>query len=301
MPPLAILLIVLSAVLHATWNLMAKKQQLTMPYYAGLCLVGATCWSHSLFWTPAPLAELPLRFWLFLVLTLTGEFLYCAGIMTAYRLLDMSTAYPLIRSLPILLTAGVTTLAGLGRPLTTSHCLGMAVVFAGCLLMPLTSWRSCRWCDLLGSQLLFVLLAAAGTTCYTLGDSETQRAIRDICPDIPPMTLAMTYYGIRGVALVSAMTLVIALLPGQRRLAISMIVRRDWHPLLAGLCSTLTYILVLTATNMVDNAAYIPVFRQLGLPIGMLAGVLILKERLTVGKCLGVLLILVGLTWTILW
>ena len=61
-----------------------------------------------------------------------------------------------------------------------------------------------------------------------------------------------------------------------------------------------TYILVLTATNLVDNAAYIPVFRQLGLPVGMLAGIIILKERLTANKCVGVLLILVGLAMTLL-
>ena len=92
MSPLALSLIVLSAILRASWNLMAKKQHMTLPYYAVLCLVGALAWSHALVWTPVRLAALPIRFWLFLTLTIAGEFLYCCGIMTAYRLMGMSTA-----------------------------------------------------------------------------------------------------------------------------------------------------------------------------------------------------------------
>lgn len=300
MSPLALSLIVLSAILHASWNLMAKKQHMTLPYYAVLCLVGALAWSHALVWTPVRLTALPIRFWLFLTLTIAGEFLYCCGIMTAYRLMDMSTAYPLIRSLPILLTATVTTLLGWGRPLSPGCCLGMAVVFCGCLIMPIPSLRQFSWRDYAGRHLLFVLMAACGTTCYTLGDSETQRAIRAGCPDIAPYALAMTYYGIRSLTLTAAMALAILAIPSQRAIAAGMLARRDTRPLLAGLCSTSTYILVLTATNLVDNAAYIPVFRQLGLPVGMLAGIIILKERLTANKCVGVLLILVGLAMTLL-
>ena len=281
MSPLALSLIVLSAILHASWNLMAKKQHMTLPYYAVLCLVGALAWSHALVWTPVRLTALPIRFWLFLTLTIAGEFLYCCGIMTAYRLMDMSTAYPLIRSLPILLTAAVTTLLGWGRPLSPGCCLGMAVVFCGCLIMPIPSLRQFSWRDYAGRHLLFVLMAAG-------------------CPDIAPYALAMTYYGIRGLTLTAAMALAILAIPSQRAIAAGMLARRDTRPLLAGLCSTSTYILVLTATNLVDNAAYIPVFRQLGLPVGMLAGIIILKERLTANKCVGVLLILVGLAMTLL-
>ena len=75
---------------------------------------------------------------------------------------------------------------------------------------------------------------------------------------------------------------------------------RNYTPLLAGVFAGVTYILVLLAMNHVDNVSYVQVFRQLGLPIGMAAGVLILKERCTVTKTVGILLILLGLALSVL-
>lgn len=45
----------------------------------------------------------------------------------------------------------------------------------------------------------------------------------------------------------------------------------------------------------VTNVSYIQAFRQLSLPIGLLLGILILKERATFQKIAGLALILTGL------
>ena len=75
---------------------------------------------------------------------------------------------------------------------------------------------------------------------------------------------------------------------------------RDWSPVLAGLFASATYILVLFAMNFVTNVSYVQVFRQLGLPIGMALGIIILKEKCTATKLAGIVLILAGLVLTIL-
>ena len=73
-----------------------------------------------------------------------------------------------------------------------------------------------------------------------------------------------------------------------------------WTPLLAGVFAGLTYILVLIAMNYVTNVSYVQGFRQLGLVIGMLEGIFILKERCTLTRVLGITLIVSGLVLTVL-
>ena len=71
---------------------------------------------------------------------------------------------------------------------------------------------------------------------------------------------------------------------------------KTWRQgILAEILGSFSYALVLLAINYVTNVSYVQVLRQLGLPIGMGLGVLILKERCTVTKILGVILILSGL------
>ena len=64
----------------------------------------------------------------------------------------------------------------------------------------------------------------------------------------------------------------------------------------AGVCASLTYLLVLVAMNFVTNVAYVQAFRQIGLLIGLVEGVFILHERCTAPKFAGFALILAGLT-----
>ena len=52
--------------------------------------------------------------------------------------------------------------------------------------------------------------------------------------------------------------------------------------------------------NYVSNVSYVQAFRQLGLVIGMLEGFFILKERCTLTRILGIVLIVSGLVMTVM-
>ena len=58
---LAFVLIVGSALFHATWNLLAKRGRLTVAYYAVMELTTTLCWSHVLLWSPVRLSGMPPR------------------------------------------------------------------------------------------------------------------------------------------------------------------------------------------------------------------------------------------------
>lgn len=291
----AFVLIVSSAILHASWNLMAKKNQMTVPYYAIICTVAPILWWHTFLWTPVQVTALPLRFWLCVGGCVLSEIVYCHGLMLTYRHWEMSTAYPVMRSLPILLTVCVTSLLGLGKALGVCSQVGMGVVFLGCMMMPLKSFGEFSLRRYVTFSMVFVLLAACGTTGYTLFDSESQKALRSVAPEVGPVAISVTYYTLRDSALTSALWLLTLVVPTYRAQARDYFVRFDKGPWLAGICASATYLLVLFAMNFVDNVSYVQVFRQLGLPVGMIAGILILKESCSKPKIIGVALIVLGL------
>lgn len=296
----AFILIVLSAMCHASWNLLAKKNHMSIPYYTLICSTGAFLWSHSILWTPVQVSALPMAFWGFIVCTVLSDLLYCTGLVASYKRMEMATAYPAMRALPIVLTALLTSLAGWGTPLSWMAKTGFAIVFFGSMLMPLNKFSDFKLSNYLNRNIFFIFLTACGTTGYTVFDSRAQAILTRTNPDVSAITRSITYYTVRDFVLASALWLLVLLYrPCHKELA-TLWKERNYTPFLAGCFAGVTYILVLLAMTQVNNVSYVQVFRQLGLPIGMAAGVLILKERCTMTKAVGITLILLGLAFSVL-
>ena len=66
----------------------------------------------------------------------------------------------------------------------------------------------------------------------------------------------------------------------------------------AGIFSASAYVLVLLAMKFVTNVSFVQAFRQMSLPIGILAGIFILKESSSAPKITGILLVIAGLIMT---
>ena len=296
----AFFLILFSAGLHASWNLLAKKSHMTFAFYTAMMIVDMLMGAWVLFVLPVRLAELSPAFYMTTCGAALGETIYCTGLVMSYRRMDMSAAYPMMRSLPLLFTAFLTHLLGVGKPLALLALIGMATVFAGCVVMPLGKFSDFRLSNYLNKTIAFVLLAALGTTLYTICDSEAQAAMRACAPKLSGTMVSCTYYELRHIAVVAALGLVVLAVPSARAEAAAMPRNGMWTPLLAGVFAGLTYILVLLAMNYVSNVSYVQGFRQLGLVIGMLEGILILKERCTLTRIVGITLIVSGLVLTVL-
>ncbi|MBR2509731.1 MAG: hypothetical protein IKB71_08295 [Lentisphaeria bacterium] len=291
---LAFVLILLSAMLHAAWNLIAKKNTMTVPFYTILCIMGALVWLHVQFWTPVAVWSLPLKFWLMIAGTITFDVLYCFSLVLIYRKMEMATAYPMMRSLPILLTVLTTAVFGLGSAIGWVRGIGFMVVFAGALLMPLRNFSQMKLSTYLNWKMFYVLLAACGTTGYTVFDSQGVKIIRSLYSDVSAVTVSLTYYSTRALLLSTTLCICCCFMAEARKVFRDYWEKRNFYPVLAACCSSSTYILVLIAMNYVTNVSYVQVCRQFGLPLGMLAGILILKEKSAVIKWVGVSLILVG-------
>ncbi len=198
----------------------------------------------------------------------------------------------------------ITAAFGLGKPLGARAVVGMAVVFTGCLLVPLDSFSDFRPLRYVNRDFGCVLLVALGTTGYTLCDSQAQRVMvaaanaAGIAVSKPMVSLS--YYFFRDVPLCAALWTAVLCGRETRSEAAELWRRRSWMPLAAGCCSTMTYALVLMAMNFATNVAYVQAFRQIGLVFGLLEGVLILRERCRAPKLAGIAFILVGLAVSVL-
>ena len=299
----AFLLIVISAGLHASWNMVARKNRMTVPFYAVICTTAMLVWVHVQFWTPVPVWSLPGKFWMMLFASVTSDIIYCIGLMQIYHRMEMATAYPVMRALPIILTALATYVLGWGKPLTAVTCLGFLIVFSGALLMPLNSFSDFKLSNYLNLNMLFILVVACGTTGYTIFDDQAQRVLNAFVQnaEISKPIRSLSYYSTRGIMLSSSLWILCLLFKGNREGVAAFRDRKLLiQGMLAGMFASFSYTLVLCAMNYVTNVSYVQVFRQLGLPIGMLLGVFILKEHCTLNKVVGMIMILAGLAISVL-
>ena len=184
MPLSALLLVVIAALLHATWNLAAKQAGAS-----GLVFIWWVSSLSVLMWAAPALALygesiawLPVEVWYAVAASSAIHVLYFAALLQAYRVADLSVVYPVARGSGPLLAALV-ALPLLGEQLSLGAAAGLALVVGGTLTIAggdrllrgagdTASIRGVAWGALTG-----VTIAA-----YTLNDGYAVRYL-----GVPPL------------------------------------------------------------------------------------------------------------------
>ncbi|MDP7399022.1 MAG: EamA family transporter [Lentisphaeria bacterium] len=293
----AIILVVISAVLHAGWNLLSKHGHPTASFFLLANLAGAALLLPVLIMS-ADVLDCFVTGRVGLLLLATGFFmaLYWAALAGAYRAGDMSVAYPLARSSPVIVVAVVTLILGRGDQVSGQCTIGIALVVAGCFLIPLKQFTDfgmrnylCRICGL-------ALLAAVGTAGYSMLDDEALRILRE-SPEISYSVVRTTLCYACFEALSASLWLTIFIVcrrdgrASLRRTAGAQ--KRDTF--ITGVSVYVTYSIVLIALAFVDNVSYVVAFRQLSIPLGAAFGIVALKEPGHRPKLAGILVMFSGL------
>lgn len=291
----AFLLILASVFLHAGWNLISKKSVPSLAFYSLSCGTAALLWLGPFLFAEFQPGAMPRNFWVLVFFSVLFEILYVGGLAYAYQKSDISLVYPMARALPLLMTALVSCVLGLGsRQPGSVAILGMGVVFLGCILMPLQKFRDFKWQVYFNPVIFLVILAAIGTTGYTVLDSCAMQEIFRVYQK-KNLLLSMSYLFFIEAGISLGTLLLVCCNKTERREFGRLLKNRSLSPILTGICSSAAYVLILLAMNFVSNVSYIQAFRQLSLPLGVLAGILILKESHSIPKLLGTLIILAGL------
>ncbi|MFH1567951.1 MAG: multidrug DMT transporter permease [Gemmatimonadota bacterium] len=295
MTPTAAILILLSAGLHAGWNLLGKRQHPTAAFFlvtsvAGCVFLGPLAVLHA-----ATLTAFPPAVWAMLAVTGSFQCLYYAALAGAYRTGHMSIAYPLARSAPLLVVTAVVLVMGKGDQVGWGCLAGMGLVVAGSFLLPMRRFGDLRLANYLNRSCLLALVAAVGTAGYSMVDDEALRRLRGTAGlDLGHTELVLLYAFLEAASSLAWLVLWVLVAPSERR-ALGAQVRRPGPALLAGAAIYVTYALVLVSMAFVSNVSYVVAFRQLSIPLGTVLGVVVLEEPAHVPKFAGVATISAGL------
>jgi len=280
---LSLLLVVIAALIHAAWNLLAKRA----------AMVGAAfVFAYSLC---AMVLYLPWALWALLheemtwswpvlaciALSAVVRLAYNLALQRGYQVADLSVVYPVARGTAPLL-ASLAAIALLGEGASLRSVSGMLCVVVGVLLIATQgnlsllrqpqAWVGVRWGLWIG---IFIAL-------YTVVDAY---AVKEL------LILPVLFDWITNAARTAIMVPHIV----QRRKA-AWAAMRDYWPLawIIGLLYPMAYILVLYALQHGAPVSLVAPAREMSMMVGTLAGYFWLKETVTAGRWVGCVVILFG-------
>lgn len=277
---LALSLVLTSAVIHATWNLLAKRvsggstfvwlfDTVSLVLYAPLAF--ALVALHG-----APISGLGL------VLVVTSAALHATYFLLlsrGYRAGDLSLVYPLARGTGPLL-AIVAAITFLGERPGAIALTGALCIIAGAVVLTGDPRRLLG--GVTGAAATYALLTGACIAAYTLVDKEAVSVAR---------LLPLIYYW--SINLGSWLILTPQALSRRREVA-ELWTRWRWEAIGIGVLSPLSYILVLTALSF-SPVSYVAPAREIGILFGTLMGARWLAEGDTGRRLLGAGVMVVGI------
>lgn len=291
----AICLVVVSAFLHAGWNLLSKSNKVSGPAFflasgsaAALLLTPYIVW----YLHQVGLESFPGQFWLLLMVSGIAQVVYLLGLGFAYKHADIGLVYPIARSLPVLMV-GLGSVV-LGYSLSFAGWLGFGLITLGCLFVPIESLKQFKFKHYQNLGVLFALIAAIGTAGYSLVDKEALLVInQSVSHLVSDRKSAVFYLGIQFWAIVTPIALYLLLSGKKEDFSQAWSIRRT--ATMAGVMMSTTYGLVLYAMTMTENVSYVVALRQLSIVFGLIFGILFLGEKWLLTRVVGTLLILSGL------
>ncbi len=279
MPLLALAAVLIAAVIHAVWNVIAKRavgsRHFVWLYSVASMLIWAPLVGYVLFTAGAP--RQPIQ-WLALAATGVLHLAYAIALQSGYRAADLSIVYPIARGFgPLLSFVGAVLL--LGDPFSSASVLGLALVLAGMTLVSGLVGRA-RRIDLRGVG--WGLLTGTCIAGYTLNDGWAVRVLA-----ISP--LIVDYFGnlVRFTALLPTALSDRARLRAEAR-------QYFWSAVGIGALAPLAYILVLFAMRLAPVSHVAPA-RELATLVGTYLGARLLREAVTPARLLGAAAIVAGI------
>ncbi|MCF5365768.1 EamA family transporter [Pseudomonas sp. PA-4-8C] len=267
-------LVLVAALLHATWNTLIK--------FSGERLLVIACMdSVALLFVVVAVGFVslpPLDIWPWIAASALFELLYRYLLIQAYRVGDLGLVYPLMRGLSPLVVL-VLTLVFAGEVLSTQQILGILLIPFGmvCLL-----WQGGGGDRLPWSMLPVVLLIGLCIGCYTFLDGQALRRWAHPLDYLVWLTL------------VSAWPFPLLALV-RKRAAFNLFWRTQWLlGLSVGLCVLLSYALVLWAMQL-GSIAEAAALREVSVILVVLFGMRYLKEPFGRPRLIACGLVLIGM------
>lgn len=258
---IAIILVIISGLLHAVWNLFAKQSLNKVVFLWSFQWVAVFVflpWALAAVWHH----HIPVRGWAFFTVTAALHGAYVILLSRTYSAGDLSQVYPLMRGLSPMLVPILGILI-LGERLPGISWLGVGGVVIG--ISVLGDWRFSRRTDrrhLVPQATWLALAVGLLITAYTTFDKITIHYVPAVALNDGSNlanVVALSWWAIRSGAIKAEWTL-------------------NWKTIvLGGIISPGGYLLFLLALRMAPVAQLAPM-REIGTVFGTILGIVVLKE-----------------------
>ncbi|HEV2637703.1 MAG TPA: EamA family transporter [Actinocrinis sp.] len=250
--------VLLSAVLHATWNALTHSARDRVAAIALIGVAAAGCAGVGVLFAPIP----DRAAWPFIAASFLLQVGYSYALVLAYRLGEFSSMYPLARGTSPLVVALVGTFV-VGQPMSGLEAVGVLTVSGGLLALAFADGRP-RRAD------LPAIGAAVGTGCfiaaYTVVDGIGVRRSGSV-------------FGYASWTFLFQGVLIVLVAVALRRRALLASLRPDWaRGLAGGVVSVAAYSMVLWAQTK-GTLAGIATLRETSILIGCVIGSVVFHER----------------------
>lgn len=281
MSPLALALVLCGAVLHATWNLSAKRaagdDSLAFVWLMGLVSVALALPFGLASWLVQPPSLSPLA-WVTVVASGAVHGVYFLLLQQGYRRGELSIVYPVARGTGPLFAVAAAVIV-LGEHPGRTGWLGIAAILTGIVLISGVTQTADRP-DRLAS-VAWGGLTGLGIATYTLIDA-----------------LAVTRLGLGPLVFFFLSLVCSALVLAPFALRDRVALRRQWcenrRPIVTvGVVSPAAYVLVLFALQLAP-LAYVAPLRELSMMVAVLYGAWLLREPVSARRLAGVVCMIAG-------
>jgi len=277
MPILAILLLLLSASLHALWNLLLKRSQEKYIAMGWQVIISGVFAFFLLLFTGFP----PRSMWLFALISMALEAVYFILLSNAYSDHDFSLVYPIARgTAPAFLM--LWSVLFLHEKLTLGGTLGVSLIVCGMVIIGATSLIQHRGSRLHLKGVVVALAVALIISLYTLIDGTAVK-------NGPPLPYALTMF-----IFVPVLTTTYNI----RRFGWKQFAAAWKGPriplILAAILGVIAYLLALIVYTFAP-LSYSGAIREVSVVIGAFLGWQFLEEKMGGMRVLGSIVIFVGI------
>jgi len=284
--PLSILLVLISAFIHSSWNFFTKRGNFPIEFFFWVPLLGVIFYLPFFIGfgvLPSIFLDPPLGLWWKVILSGIFEAIYFVCLIKAYQIGDLSLIYPVSRSAPLF--TQIWAVLFIGETLSGLGVLGIGLVMIGLFVIPLKDFRpqtSVISFSRINLRALFLaFLAALASSIYSVIDKAAIEMIHPIYY-LWLINLLMSFF--IGLYLLIQKKIFFWKIWGELK----------WKILLVSILLNAAYLLVLMAM-VTSKVSYVVAFRQAGALFGALMGILLLKEAHWQTRITGALILTAGL------
>lgn len=279
----SILLVVLAAFIHATWNLLSKRAASAGPAFVFYSSAAAAAIYAP--WAFYVLATSQINWTLeavgFILFSGVIHLGYSLCLQRGYQVADLSVVYPVARGTgPLLSTIGAILV--LGETPTSSGMLGLALVVVGILLIA-TKGKFSAFLKPRGQAGVGWGVVTGGLIAsYTVVDAYAVKVL-----GIAPVVFDWIGGILRAIFLAP-----VVLADPQRSLKAMQ--GHWWTAIAVGALSPLSYILVLIALSQGAPLSIVAPMREMSMMVGALMGMFVLREAVGGWRLLGCVVMIAG-------